>query len=259
MASKLIAIGGGGFLMEPENSLLDQYCLNCTGKAVPKVCFIPTASGDSEEFLSRFYTAFAEYSCKLSHLAFFRKPRLGAIPITDAEQHLLNQDMIYVGGGNTRAMLAVWREWKIDETLRKAWQSGTLLAGMSAGAICWFDYGGSDSTWVGQLSPLQGLGFIRGSCTPHYDGESTRRSDFHQLIKNGELPPGIGIDDGAAILFEGQHVTEVVTSRPTASAYQVTLEDGQIIEKPLHNEVRSLQSEVAQLQLKIDQLLETPD
>ena len=233
MGSKLIAIGGGGFLMEPENPLLDQYCLNCTGKAVPKVCFIPTASGDSEDFLSRFYTAFAKYSCEPSHLAFFRKPRLGAIPLTDAEQHLLNQDIIYVGGGNTRAMLAVWREWKIDETLRKAWQSGALLAGMSAGAICWFEYGGSDSTWVGKLSPLQGLGLIRGSCTPHYDGESNRRSDFHQLVKNGELPPGFGIDDGAAVLFEGQHVIEVVTSRPAAKAYQVKLEDGQIIEESI--------------------------
>lgn len=233
MGSKLIAIGGGGFLMEPENPLLDQYCLNCTGQAVPKVCFIPTASGDSEDFLSRFYTAFARYSCEPSHLAFFRKPRLGAIPLIDAEQHLLNQDMIYVGGGNTRAMLAVWREWKIGEALRKAWQSGTLLAGMSAGAICWFEYGGSDSTWVGKLSPLRGLGLIRGSCTPHYDGESNRRFDLHQLVKTGEIPPGVGIDDGAAVLFEGQKVIEVVTSRPAAKAYQVKLEDGQIIEESI--------------------------
>ncbi|MGD1949390.1 MAG: Type 1 glutamine amidotransferase-like domain-containing protein [Leptolyngbyaceae cyanobacterium] len=233
MASRLIAIGGGGFLMEPENTLLDQYCLDCTGKAVPKVCFMPTASGDLEDFLSRFYTAFSRYSCEPSHLTFFRKPRLGAIPLNEAEHHLLHQDIIYVGGGNTRAMLAVWREWKIDETLRKAWQSGTLLAGMSAGAICWFDYGGSDSTWVGKLSPLPGLGLIKGSCTPHYDGEPNRRSDFHQLVKNGELPPGVGIDDGAAVLFEGQQVTEVVASRPTATAYQVKLENGQIIEESI--------------------------
>jgi peptidase E len=163
MVSRVIAIGGGGFLMEPENPLLDQYCLDCTGKTIPKVCFIPTASGDSEDFLSRFYTAFARYSCEPSHLAFFRRPRSGAIPLINIEQHLLNQDLIYVGGGNTRAMLAVWREWNVDEILRKAWQSGILLSGMSAGSICWFEYGGSDSTFVDKLSPLQGLAHI-----PHF-------------------------------------------------------------------------------------------
>lgn len=233
MDSRLIAIGGGGFLMEPENPLLDQYCLDCTGKTVPKVCFLPTASGDSEDFLFRFYAAFARYSCQPSHLAFFRRRGAGAIPLTEIEQHLLRQDLIYVGGGNTRTMLAIWREWRVDEILRKAWQSGVVLAGMSAGAICWFDYGGSDSTDVGKLIPLQGLGFIRGSCTVHYDGESNRRPDFHQLIKNSELPPGIGIDDGAAVLFKGQQLTEIVSSRPARMAYRVKLEEGQINEESL--------------------------
>jgi dipeptidase E len=234
MVSKLIAIGGGGFLMEPENPLLDRYCLDCTGKTVPKVCFIPTASGDSEDFLSRFYVAFARYPCEPSHLAFFRKPRSGAIPLTDLEQNLLNQDVIYVGGGNTRSMLAVWREWNLDKILRKAWQSGILLAGMSAGAICWFEYGGTDSIGGDRMTPLKGLGLIQGSCTPHYDGESNRRPDLHQLAKNNELPLGIGIDDGAAVLFEGQQVIEVVASRPAAKAYQIKREeDGRIIEEPL--------------------------
>ena len=231
--SKLIAIGGGGFLMEPESQLLDRYCLDCTGKTMPKVCFIPTASGDSEDGIARFYRAFSRYSCKSSHLAFFRKPRAGSIPLDDIEQHLLHQDLIYVGGGNTRAMLVVWREWNLDKILKKAWQSGVLLAGMSAGAICWFEYGGSDSTYCGRLSPLPGLNLIRGSCTPHYDGEPNRRPDFHSLIKSGQLPSGIGIDDGAAVLFEGQEIVEVVASRVKATAYQVKLKNGQIIEKPI--------------------------
>jgi dipeptidase E len=234
MVSKLIAIGGGGFLMEPENPLLDRYCLDCTGKTVPKVCFVPTASGDSEDFLSRFYTAFARYPCEPSHLAFFRKPRSGAIPLNNIEENLLNQDLIYVGGGMTRSMLAVWREWNLDKILRKAWQSGILLAGMSAGAICWFEYGGSDSNGSDKMSPLKGLGLIHGSCTPHYDGESNRRPDLHWLVKNGELPLGVGIDDGAAVLFEEQQVVEVVASRPAAKAYQIKREeDGQVIEEPL--------------------------
>jgi dipeptidase E len=234
MVSKLIAIGGGGFLMEPDNPLLDRYCLDCTGKAVPKVCFIPTASGDSEDGLSRFYTAFARYPCEPSHLAFFRKPRAGAIPLDNIAENLLNQDVIYVGGGNTRSMLAVWREWNLDEILRKAWQSGILLAGMSAGAICWFEYGGSDSTGSDKMAALKGLGLIQGSCTPHYDGESNRRPDLHGLIKNNNFPLGIAIDDGAAVLFEGQQIIEVVASRPTAKAYQMKQEKaGQVIEEPL--------------------------
>ena len=234
MVSKLISIGGGGFLMEPENSLLDRYCLDCTGKTVPKICFIPTASGDSEDFLLRFYTAFARYPCEPSHLTFFGRSRPGAIPLDNLEQNLLNQDVIYVGGGNTRSMLAVWWEWNLDEILRKAWESGILLAGMSAGAICWFEYGGSDSTGSDKMSPLKCLGLIKGSCTPHYDGESNRRPDLHWLVKNNKLPLGIAIDDGAAVLFEGQQIIEVVASRPTAKAYQIKrASNGQVIEEPL--------------------------
>jgi dipeptidase E len=234
MVSKLIAIGGGGFLMEPENLLLDRYCLDCTGKTVPKICFIPTASGDSEDFIERFYAAFARYSCQPSHLAFFRRLRSNAVPLTDIEGHLLDRDIVYVGGGNTRAMLAVWREWDLDRILRKAWESGIVLAGMSAGAICWFEYGASDSSYTDRLSPLPGLGFIPGSCTPHYNDEANRRGDFHQLIQNEEIPSGVGIDDGAAVLFEGQQAIEVVASRSTAKAYRVKkLEDGQIFEEPL--------------------------
>ena len=232
--SKLIAIGGGGFLMESENQFLDRYCWECTGKTKPRVCFISTASGDCQDFVSRFDRSFSRYSCDRSYLTFFRKPRTGSILLdNNLEQNLLNQDLIYVGGGNTRAMLAVWREWNLDEILKKAWQSGVLLAGMSAGAICWFEYGGSDSTYCGELSPLPGLGLIKGSCTPHYDGELNRRPNFHSLIKNGRLPGGIGIDDGAAVLFEGQQIVEVVASRVKAQAYKVELKDGKIIEEPI--------------------------
>lgn len=233
MVSKLVAIGGGGFMMEPENPLLDLYCLKSTGKTKPKVCFIPTASGDSAEIIARFYTAFDRYNCEPSHLAFFRKSSAGAIPLTDIEPQLLSQDLIYVGGGNTRSMLAVWREWHVDRILSKAWQSGILLAGMSAGAICWFEYGGSDSTGANTMSPLPGLGLIHGSCTPHYDGELNRRSNFHQLIGSRELPAGIGIDDGAAVMFEGQQIVEVVASSASAKAYLVKLEHDRVVEQTL--------------------------
>ncbi|MEG3879937.1 peptidase E [Microcoleus sp. herbarium7] len=233
MVQKIVAIGGGGFLMEPDNPLLDRYFLQKTEKSNPKVCFIPTASGDSEAFLSCFYSTFAKYPCEPSHLAFFRKPGTRSIPLNEIEQHLLNQDAIYVSGGNTRAMFAVWQEWHLQAILKKAWNSGILLGGMSAGALCWFDCGGSDSTYINKLSPLQGLGFLSGSCTPHYDSELNRRADLHQLLKSGEIPSGIGIDDGVAILFEGQQVIEVVSSRATAKAYRISLKNGQVVEQEL--------------------------
>lgn len=139
-------------------------------------------------------------------------------------------------GGNTRSMLAVWQEWNLDVILKKAWHSGVLLGGMSAGALCWFEYGGSDSTGIAgidRIFPLQGLGFLNGSCTPHYDNELNRRPDLHQLIIGREIPAGVGIDDGAAVLFEGQQVVEVVSSRVTSKAYQVSLDNDRVVEQEL--------------------------
>ena len=233
MVSKIIAIGGGGFSMEPDNPLLDLYCLSCTGKKLPKVCFVGTASGDSEDYIARFEAAFSRYDCDRSLLAFFRKPAYNTIPLANIEAHLRQQDLIYVGGGNTQGMLAVWREWELDKILRSVWQSGVVLAGISAGALCWFDYGGSDSTYVGRLSPLRGIGLLPGSCTPHYSNEPNRRPDVHQLMQRSDLPAGIGIDDGVAVLFEGQKLAEAVASRPNAKAYQVQLKDGKVVESSL--------------------------
>jgi peptidase E len=234
MRRKLIAIGGGGFLMEPDNPLLDLYFLQTTGKPRPKICLIPTASGDAEEGLERFYTAFAKYSCEPSHLTFFRKPRPGAIPLDAIERDLLEQDAIYVGGGSTRSMLAVWREWGLDRVLHKTWQAGILLGGVSAGAICWFQYGVTDSILgPGRSRVLRCLSFLPGSCAPHFDGEPHRRADFHALIAGGQVPPGIGIDDGAAVLFEDEQIKEVVASRPQATAHRVTVEAGVVVEEAL--------------------------
>lgn len=179
MTRKLIAIGGGGFSMEPDNPLLDLYCLNATSKSTPKVCFLGTASSDSTDYIARFYAAFAKYDCTASHLAFFRKSSKGAVPLDAIESHILNQDLIYVGGGNTRNMLAIWREWQVDRILKQAWEQGIVLAGVSAGSICWFEVGCSDFNGSETMMPLNCLGLIPGSCTPHYDdGEANRRSDF---------------------------------------------------------------------------------
>jgi dipeptidase E len=231
---RIIAIGGGGFLMERTVSELDEYFVRATGARRPRVCFIATAAGDPEIMLAKYYRAFTKLGCRTSHLAFFRKPSRSAIPLSTIEKELLAHDAIYVGGGNTRSMLAVWREWGLDRILRKVWEAGVLLGGMSAGAICWFEHGATDSVLgPGRSSALRCLGFLPGSCAPHFDGEPHRRADFGRLIAQGELPPGIGIDDGVAVLFRGSAVAEIVSKRSSATAYRVAAGPGGVTMEPL--------------------------
>lgn len=220
---QIIAMGGGGFSMEPDNLLLDQYIINQSKASRPKVCFLPTASGDAEGYIERFYNAFTSLSSEPSHLSLFK-------PSTrDLEGFLLEKEIIYVGGGNTKNMLALWKEWGIDVILRKAWESGTILAGLSAGSICWFEEGTTDSYGDG-LETIKGLGLIEGSHSPHYDGEENRRPLYHSFIESGELKPGYAADDGAALHFIDGGLAKAVSSRPNASAYRIEKKDGVIQE-----------------------------
>ena len=212
--SQIIAMGGGGFSMEPRNLALDAYVLAQARSEVPKVLFVPTASGDSDGYIARFYAAFSGFRCQPQHLPLFRTS--GVLRDT-----VLGQDVVYVGGGNTRSMLAVWREWGLPEILREALDSGCVLAGVSAGAICWFDQGVTDSS-PRKLDALNGLGFLGGSCCPHYDGEAERRPAYRDLLRRGEIAGGHAIDDGAAIHFVDRGVLRVVASRPGARAYRLT-------------------------------------
>jgi peptidase E len=230
---RIVPIGGGGFLMEPGPSLLDEYVIGLTGKTCPRVCFISTASGDAEDHLQKFYAAFGRFRAELSHLAFFRHPRPGAIGLGEIEQRLVDQDLIYVGGGNTRSMLAVWREWGLPQLLRKAGDRGAVLAGVSAGAICWFEWGASDSTAPGtRSSALRCLGFLKGSCSPHWGGEVHRRRDFHALVRSGALPAGYGIADGAAALFTDGKLAEAVSGDGVAGVCRVELVGDRLRETP---------------------------
>ncbi len=210
----IVAMGGGGFSMEPDNSLLDDFMLSLTGKRKPHVCFVPTACGDADSYIERFHQNFPASRCRSSHLALFRRQ---AVNLRD---FLLAQDVIYVGGGNTANMLAIWRVHNVDRILREAWRRGAVLCGISAGANCWFEACSTDS--FGPLAPLRdGLAFLPGSVCPHYDGEPKRRSTFHQFIAKRQLPEGIALDDGAAAHFVGLRLIEVVSSRPRAKGYQI--------------------------------------
>ena len=225
---QIIALGGGGFSMEPDNPLLDLYILQQAGKSKPNICFIPTASGDADNYIARFYDFFNQQNCHPTHLSLFNPPT------RDLEAFILEQDILYVGGGNTKNLLALWKEWNLDHILKKAWNQGVILAGISAGSICWFESGVTDSFGDG-LEPIQCLGFLKGSHCPHYDGESKRRPAYQQLIATEKIQPGIAADDGVAIHFKEQEISKIVSSRPNAKAYQVTFEE-KVIEKELQAE-----------------------
>jgi dipeptidase E len=211
---QVIALGGGGFSMEPDNPLLDLYILNQSSKITPNICFLPTASGDSDNYISRFYDFFEQQNCKPSHLSLF-KPHT-----RDFESFLLEQDIIYVGGGNTKNLLTLWKEWGVDTILKKAWEQGIVLAGISAGSICWFEEGITDS-FGDKLEPLKCLGFLQGSNCPHYDGESNRRPSYREQVAKGEIKPGIATDDGVALHYIDHALSSVVSSRINAKAYKV--------------------------------------
>lgn len=223
---QIIALGGGGFSME-ASPLLDDYILASSGAARPRVCFVPTASGDAEGYVARFYRAFAPRPCEPSHLELFRRD--GASPA----DLLLSQDVIYVGGGNTANMLALWRLHGVDQALARAWEQGTVLAGVSAGAVCWFE-GGTTDSFGPELAALgDALGLVPGSMCPHYDGEAARRPRYHELIRSGRLPPGHAADDGVALHFIDRELHRAVSSRSGAKGYALEARAGEIVEAEL--------------------------
>ena len=230
VAKLILAIGGGGFLMEEDHSPIDRFVAQLPGRERPKVCFISTASGDAVEGIDKFYAAYEALGCEPSHLAFFRKPMRAGLPLARFAEPLLTHDVIFVGGGNTKSALAVWREWGLDQVLAEAWRRGVLLAGMSAGAMCWFDDGLTDSYWGDGLMPLPCLGFLPGGCAVHYSGDPTRRSRLHEEVKAGVAGPRLAIDDGAAVLFSDTSVKQVVSWQPQATAYQVVVEGEEVVE-----------------------------
>jgi peptidase E len=213
---RIVAMGGGGFSMEPENPLLDRFVLSLARADRPRVCFIPTASGDSEGYVAGFYRAFSAHDCRPTDLQLFGRT------IADLRASVLEQDVVYVGGGSTANLLAVWRVHGLDRILAEAWEAGIVLCGVSAGMNCWFAQCCTDSFDVARLAPLRdGLGLLEASGCPHYDGEEQRRPVFQALVGAGELMDGWAADDGAALVFSGTELEEVVSSRPGAAGYRV--------------------------------------
>jgi peptidase E len=219
-ARRIVAMGGGGFSMEPGNPLLDAFVVSLARRERPRVCFLGTASGDSEGYALSFHRAFAALDCRPADLPLFERTT------SDLRGFVLAQDVVYVGGGSTANLLAVWRAHGLDAILAEAWEAGVVLCGISAGMNCWFEASVTDSFDVGALAPLHdGLGLVPGSACPHYDREEARRPAYRRLVAAGELPGGWAADDGAALVFAGTRLDEVVASRPEAAAYRV-MRDG---------------------------------
>jgi len=222
---QIIAIGGGGFGRDPKHTKIEQYILNQTSKENPNILFLPTASAEDKSYIDNYYDCFGSLSCKPSHISFFsRTPRLNS---------LFNKaDIVYVGGGNTKSMLAVWREWKVDKLLRRAYDKGAVMAGVSAGAICWFKKGITDS-WASNLNTIDCLGYLEGMCCPHYMEEPDRQPSVHKMLHQDKTEGGYGLDGGSAAHFINEKFVRALSFYSDCKVVFVEKVNSNIIEKDL--------------------------
>ena len=224
---QIIAIGGGGLGRNPNQPIIEKYILDQSSAEKPNVCFIPTASAEDKAYTVNFYTAFSKFNCTPIHINFFqRTPRLDSI--------INKQDIIYVGGGNTKSMLAVWREWKLDKMLLKAYKRGVILCGVSAGAICWFEKGVTDS-WASNLNLMDCLGFVDDCCCPHYDSEPDRKPSVEKFLKDAKIETCYALDDGSILHYKNGIIYTAASIYQDAHTYKVSLKDSTIHHKMIKN------------------------
>jgi peptidase E len=223
-AGHILAMGGGDVLS--THAKLEELLLELSGKPRPRIAFLPTAAADSGERIALFLDAFRDRGCEPEVVTLFGMPEQPAERVAAA-------DVVYVNGGNTANALALWRVHGVDRALREVWERGGVLGGWSAGGICWFEDGITDS-FGPSLRPLaDGLGFLAGSFCPHYDGEPYRRPVYLQAVRDGVVPPGLAADDDAAFHFRGAELVEVVSQREGARGYRVTAEGEEPLEARL--------------------------
>jgi peptidase E len=229
MISRILALGGHDFTSRPPDRAVCELMLRLATERAggrPRICILPTASGDTAEQIGRFYAAFGERPCEPSDLSLFR---LGRRPMA-LRDHLLAQDLIYVGGGSLVNLLAVWEAHELSAILSLAWRQRIVLAGQSAGAMCWFEAGITKSS--GRAAPGAGLGLLAGSLCVHYNNEPERRAAYLDAVGDG-MPDGYGLDDYAGLIWEGAGPPTAVTARRGARAYKVTSTDAGVVESPL--------------------------
>jgi len=223
---EIIAIGGGGFGRSPQNPIIEDYIVKLSPARKPKVSFFPTASAENKDYVENFYKAFSKLNCAPNFISLFQNT-------SDLNNIIDNSDIIYIGGGNTKSMLAVFKEWDLDQMLLKAYKEGKILCGVSAGAICWFEEGVTDS-WEGDLRVLDCLGFLPSVCCPHYDGEEKRKPAVESFIKTKQIEKAICIEDGAAVHYKNNLFKTAISFYPNKNAYDVFIKNGQLQEIPLN-------------------------
>ena len=223
MKKQIIAIGGGGFGRTPGEGLIEKYILDQSEKDIPNICFIPTATGDNEAYKVNYYSTFSKLDCSPSHLDFFKRT-------PDLKELILKQDVIFVGGGNTKSMLAVWKDWGLDLLLKEAYEKGVIMSGVSAGAICWFDQGITDS-WAEDLKVMDCLGFIEGACCPHYDEEPQRKPSLNKFITEKVLKSCYAVDGGCALHIEDEKEFKSVVFSKNKNSFLVEMKDNKVAEK----------------------------
>jgi dipeptidase E len=214
----VVAIGGASAPSSGPTPI-QRYVLSLARRPRPRVCFIPTASGDAQVRIDAFYAAFGSTDCEPAHLGLF------ANTTRDVAALMREQDVIYVGGGNTRNMLLLWRAWGVDTAIRAAWDDGAVLAGSSAGAICWFESGITDS-YAGEFRPLPALGWLTGSYCPHYDSEPGRQPVLERAVIDGSYPPGYAVEDDVGVHIRDGRLENVIAWKPEKYAYTVSAADG---------------------------------
>ena len=219
---QIISIGGGGFGRSLGELRIEKYIINQSKSKNPKICFIPTATGDDNGYINNFYRAFNSLACIPSDISFFKRT-------IDLRKHILDQDIIFVGGGNTKSMLAVWREWGLDVILKEAYDKGVIMSGVSAGAICWFEQGITDS-WSHDLAIMDCLGFVNGTCCPHYDEEPNRRPFVSRALKNKSIDSCISIEGFNALHLVDDSPKYSVAFKYNNDTYNVVLKNGEVSE-----------------------------
>ncbi len=225
MNRQIIAIGGGGFGRNPSEGIIEKYILDQAESKKPNICFIPTATGDNDSYKVNYYSTFSRFSCNPTHIDLFKRT-------PDLKKIIGNQDIVFIGGGNTKSMLAVWRDWDLDSILVDAYHRGVVMSGVSAGAICWFNKGITDS-WENDLFLLPCLGIVNGSCCPHYDEEKNRRPAVMKMLKEGLLKDCFCIEGGSALHFKNDDLYKNVSFSENKRSYITKWENGSFIEKEI--------------------------
>ena len=224
---QIIAIGGGGFGRVIKDLKIENYIKSQCKSDSPKICFIPTATGDDNQYIENFYKAFDSIGCKTSHIDFFKRT-------INLVEHIKKQDIIFVGGGNTKSMLAVWKDWGLDVLLEKAYKNGVIMCGVSAGAICWFNKGITDS-WADDLAIMDCLGFVDGVCCPHYDEEPARRPYVKAKLDRADFDECIGVEGNAALHIINEESYKSVNFGDNKNSYRVSLKDNLVTEDPFES------------------------